>query len=71
YWSLDQSGVDCLSAEEAAEFGFPSIQLTAMVLGYSWDDNFYSGVRQFHRAKGFDPDSQEVARHLGYPLFQL
>ncbi|KAJ7906966.1 hypothetical protein B0H13DRAFT_2332925 [Mycena leptocephala] len=28
----------------------------------------YAGLRQFHRAKGFDPDSQDVA---GYPIYQL
>jgi hypothetical protein len=31
----------------------------------------YAGLRQFHRAKGFDPDSQDVACHLGYPIYQL
>ncbi|KAJ7476767.1 hypothetical protein FB451DRAFT_247299 [Mycena latifolia] len=40
-------------------------------LGYSWDESFYSGLRQFHEAKGFDPYSQDVARHLGHQLFQL
>ncbi|KAJ7906962.1 hypothetical protein B0H13DRAFT_2332922 [Mycena leptocephala] len=28
----------------------------------------YAGLRQFHRDKGFDPDSQDVA---GYPIYQL
>ncbi|KAJ7755486.1 hypothetical protein B0H16DRAFT_715739 [Mycena metata] len=37
----------------------------------SWDASVYAGLRKFHRAKGFDPDSQDVARHLGYPLYQV
>lgn len=71
YWSLDPSGVDYLSAEKEAELGFPPIQLTAKIYGYCWDESVYTGVRQFHRAKGFDPDSQDVAQHLGHKLFQL
>jgi hypothetical protein len=41
------------------------------VWGKSWDASVYTGLRQFHQAKGFDPDSQDVARHLGQPLYQL
>jgi hypothetical protein len=45
--------------------------LNTMVATNSWDADVYAALRQFHRAKGFDPDSQDVAQHLGYPLFQL
>jgi hypothetical protein len=41
------------------------------IYGMSWDASIYTGLRQFHRAKGFDPDSQDVARHLGKPIYQL
>ncbi|KAJ7448414.1 hypothetical protein FB451DRAFT_1289209 [Mycena latifolia] len=41
------------------------------VEGYSWDGSVYTGLRQFHQGKGFDADSQDVARQLGYPLYQL
>ncbi|KAJ7732281.1 hypothetical protein B0H16DRAFT_1427137, partial [Mycena metata] len=71
YWSLDPSGGNRLSAEEATQLGFPSLQLNTQVHGYSWDASVYAGLRQFHQAKGFNPDSQDIARHLGYPLFQL
>ncbi|KAF7353337.1 hypothetical protein MSAN_01521900 [Mycena sanguinolenta] len=37
----------------------------------SWDNSVYEGLRRFHQGKGFDPDSQDLARHLGYPLFEL
>ncbi|KAJ7033914.1 hypothetical protein C8F04DRAFT_1395766 [Mycena alexandri] len=71
YWSLDPSGVRRLSTEEATRLRFPSFQLTTRVHEYSWDTSVYAGLRQFHKAKGFDPDSQDVARHLGCPLYQL
>ncbi|KAJ6452403.1 hypothetical protein C8R45DRAFT_1083360 [Mycena sanguinolenta] len=71
YWSLDPSGVDRLSPEEATQLGFPTFELAAEAVGYYWDDSVYEGLRQFHRAKGFDPYSQDVARHLGLPLYQL
>jgi hypothetical protein len=42
-----------------------------MIYGKCWDASFYAGLRQFHQAKGFDPNSQDVARHLGHSLYQL
>ncbi|KAJ7750334.1 hypothetical protein B0H16DRAFT_1550347 [Mycena metata] len=71
YWSSDPLGVERLTTEEATDLGFPLIQLTTEVRGYSWDAGVYTGLRQFHTAKGFDPDSQDVALHLGYPLYKL
>lgn len=71
YWSLDPSGAQCLSTEEATRLGFPSLRLNITVLGFHWDAGVYTGLRQFHRGKGFDPESQDVARHLGYPLCEF
>ncbi|KAJ7027267.1 hypothetical protein C8F04DRAFT_1267177 [Mycena alexandri] len=71
YWSLDPLGGDGLSAEEAAALGFPSLSLITRVSRRSWDASVYAGLRRFHAAKGFDPDSQDVGRHLGYPLYEL
>ncbi|KAJ7214704.1 hypothetical protein B0H12DRAFT_1155193 [Mycena haematopus] len=71
YWSLDPSGVDRLSMEDAARLGFPSFQFTIKATGYSWDATVYEGLRQFHQAKGFHPESQDIARHLNHPLYQV
>ncbi|KAJ7153838.1 hypothetical protein C8R46DRAFT_472576 [Mycena filopes] len=71
YWSLDPLGVERLGGEEATQLGFPPFQLITRVQGCFWDASVYAGLRQFHRAKGFDPESQNVARHLGLPLYQL
>ncbi|KAK7027701.1 hypothetical protein R3P38DRAFT_3520695 [Favolaschia claudopus] len=71
YWSFDPSGVDRLSEDEALELGFPIIHSSIDCGVDSWSDTVYAGLRQFHQGKGFDPDSQELARHLGYPLYEL
>ncbi|KAJ7829566.1 hypothetical protein B0H14DRAFT_3717298 [Mycena olivaceomarginata] len=71
YWSLNPSGVDQLTLEEATQLRFPTFQCTANIVGCSWDDSVYEGLRKFHRAKGFDSDTQDLARHLGHLLFEL
>ncbi|KAJ7603188.1 hypothetical protein B0H17DRAFT_1222550 [Mycena rosella] len=71
YWSLDATGAERLTTEEASELGFPGIKFTIQASGSSWDADVYVGLRIFHGAKGFDPYSQDVARHLDYPLYQL
>ncbi|KAJ6452400.1 hypothetical protein C8R45DRAFT_789500, partial [Mycena sanguinolenta] len=71
YWSLDPSSVHRLTPEDATRLGFPSFQLVTNAGGFYWDASVYGGLRQFHQAQGFDPDSQDVARHLGLPLFRL
>ncbi|KAJ7065854.1 hypothetical protein C8F01DRAFT_1352042 [Mycena amicta] len=70
YWSHDPSGVERLSVEDARNLGFPHIDLKMSVAGLLWDGSVYNGVYQFHEAKGFNPASQDVARELGYPLFE-
>ncbi|KAJ7767106.1 hypothetical protein B0H16DRAFT_350778 [Mycena metata] len=71
YWSLDSSGTNRLSADDARSAGFPSFGLLTGVQVVSWDESVYEGTRQFHEAKGYDPYSQDVARHLGRPLYHL
>jgi hypothetical protein len=71
YWSRDPLGLERLSTNEAMRFGFPSIKLKRSVYIRSWDADVYAGLRQFHQGKGFNPDSQDIARHLGHPLFQV
>jgi hypothetical protein len=41
------------------------------VIGDSWNNSVYDGIRQFYEGKGFDPYSQEVAIELGYPPLQV
>ncbi|KAJ6561682.1 hypothetical protein B0H19DRAFT_1068430 [Mycena capillaripes] len=71
YWSFDPTGAERLSREDAIDLRFPCLKLSIWVQGRSWYSSVYAGLRQFHQGKGFDPDSQEVARHLGEPLYRL
>ncbi|KAJ7664142.1 hypothetical protein B0H17DRAFT_1143800 [Mycena rosella] len=71
YWSLDLSGAQRLTTEDAENLGFPSIELTMSMYFKAWDARVYKGLRQFHEGKGFDPYSQDVALHLGEPLYRL
>ncbi|KAJ7735460.1 hypothetical protein B0H16DRAFT_1245944, partial [Mycena metata] len=69
YWSLDPEGIEVLSTEEVERLGFPPFRLATEIKIMSWDAGVYAGLRKFHQAKGFDPDSQDIARYLGYPLY--
>jgi hypothetical protein len=71
YWSLDPSGAERLTMNEATALGFPSIRFHTEIMGHIWDSSVYAGTRRFHEAKGFDPESQDLARHLGQSLYQL
>ncbi|KAJ7938736.1 hypothetical protein B0H13DRAFT_1520406, partial [Mycena leptocephala] len=71
YWSLEASGIERLSMVQATELRFPAIELIMQVHGYSWDESVYAGLRTFHRGKGFDPDTLDVARHLGCPTLEV
>jgi hypothetical protein len=63
--------MDRLSPEEATRLGFPDFRRVTKVDGHYWDATIYEELRQFHEAKGFDPYSQDIVRHLGDALYQL
>ncbi|KAJ7463544.1 hypothetical protein FB451DRAFT_1264854 [Mycena latifolia] len=65
YRSLDPSGRDGISSAGVAGIAFKT-----EIWGWSWDSVAYAGLRAFHHGKGFDPDSQDIALHLGLPLYQ-
>ncbi|KAF8158677.1 hypothetical protein K438DRAFT_1860956, partial [Mycena galopus ATCC 62051] len=76
YWSHDPSGTPRLSLAESINCGFPvpQLKLRVSICSLKWTQypsQPYLALRRFHLAKGFDPDSQDVAIHLGYPLYQI
>lgn len=71
YWSLHPSGTPRLSSEEASSLGFPSLDIEMEVRMRAWNDSVYAALSRFQAGKGFDPNSQDVARHRGHPLFEL
>ncbi|KAF7337261.1 hypothetical protein MSAN_02278600 [Mycena sanguinolenta] len=71
YWSLDPSGAARLSMEDTRVLGFSAIHIETVMDGSSWDHSVYKGLQRFHEGKGFNPDSQEVARQLGYQFYKV
>ncbi|KAJ7619800.1 hypothetical protein DFH06DRAFT_1010939, partial [Mycena polygramma] len=71
YWSLNPSGGERLSWEEAKAHSFPELSFRMDIVGKSWDSSVYDGLRPFHEAKGFDPYNQDVAMELGLSLVEV
>ncbi|KAJ7475466.1 hypothetical protein B0H11DRAFT_2281754 [Mycena galericulata] len=71
YWSFDPTGAEHLSTEAASHQGFPPFEFRTLVKLKSWDDSVYAGLREFHESRGFDPDSQDMARDLGHLIYKL
>ncbi|KAJ7745576.1 hypothetical protein DFH07DRAFT_700842, partial [Mycena maculata] len=70
FWSLDPLANQRLTIEDAECIGFPSVSFKMVYSGNSWNAEVYVACHQLALAKGFDPDSEDLARHLGYPLFE-
>ncbi|KAF7342897.1 hypothetical protein MSAN_02006100 [Mycena sanguinolenta] len=71
YWSLDPCGSKPLSHEEASSLGFPPITPRTRVDAIFWDETVYAGLRKFDGCKRFNPESQDLAKKLGYPLYEV
>ncbi|KAJ7643455.1 hypothetical protein DFH06DRAFT_1213266 [Mycena polygramma] len=71
YWSLDPSGAERLTADQAQTLGFPDIEFRREVRERYWDDTVYVGIRHFHEAKGLDPFSLDAVIALGCPLTEI
>ncbi|KAJ6613602.1 hypothetical protein B0H10DRAFT_218133 [Mycena sp. CBHHK59/15] len=71
FWSLDPLGEERLSQADADAMGLPTLEFYAKVMGVGWQAYHYDGLLNFHRSKGFDPQSQDVARHMDYPLLEV
>ncbi|KAJ7303630.1 hypothetical protein DFH08DRAFT_54637 [Mycena albidolilacea] len=71
YWAFDPAGLDQLTHEIAEEIGLPtpkfSIHPDALLLKKEETNLFH----EFHAAKGFDPESQDAAIAMRYPLVDI
>ncbi|KAJ6579125.1 hypothetical protein DFH09DRAFT_1310485 [Mycena vulgaris] len=70
-WSLHPAGASSLTPEEAMTRGLPPLMFNVGIKTISMTRRGYEEVRLFHQAKGFDPDSQDIARTFGHPLLKL
>ncbi|KAJ7198682.1 hypothetical protein C8J57DRAFT_469121 [Mycena rebaudengoi] len=71
YWSFDPEGIEHLPQDSLDKFALPSVSFWAQVLAACWSQEIYDSIATCHRAKGFDPASQDVAIELGYPLLNV
>ncbi|KAF7340338.1 Reverse transcriptase-RNase H-integrase [Mycena venus] len=71
YWSFDPTGLKRLTREVVEDIGLPTPQFSVEVLGQRWDERTLDMIHEFHTVKGFNPDSQDVATAMGYPLVDI
>ncbi|KAJ7627494.1 hypothetical protein FB45DRAFT_921495 [Roridomyces roridus] len=72
FWSIDPTGQNFATEDQAVILGFPELRMQCPTYqGYCWDTRAYEGLAAFHAAKGFNPKSQDLAIHLGLPLYEL
>ncbi|KAF8145162.1 hypothetical protein K438DRAFT_1992101 [Mycena galopus ATCC 62051] len=71
YWSFDRDGSEKLPPDSIEELGLPHVTFQAYAYGRRWDRKVYDTIANFHRTKGFDPYSEDVAIKLGYPLLDI
>ncbi|KAJ7652362.1 hypothetical protein DFH06DRAFT_1418723 [Mycena polygramma] len=68
YWSFDLDGGRRLDDSSVELLRLPRVSSWIWTGGSSWTASQYRALGEVHRAKGFDPDSSDVAISLGYPL---
>ncbi|KAF8164370.1 hypothetical protein K438DRAFT_268030 [Mycena galopus ATCC 62051] len=71
YWAFDPDGVDRLTHAVAEDIGLPKPRFSFDCGGMNWDERTDEQIREFHAAKGFDPDSRDATIALGYPLVDI
>jgi hypothetical protein len=71
YWAFDPAGLHQLTHEIAEDIGLPTPEFTIAPYGFFWEEEETNLIHEFHAAKGFDPESQDVAIAMGYPLVDI
>ncbi|KAJ7911629.1 hypothetical protein B0H13DRAFT_1524881, partial [Mycena leptocephala] len=71
YWTFDPEGIERFSEDTSEALGLPLVQFHTLVRGDRGSKDDYTLIREFHLDKGFDPDSQDIAIELGYPLVEV
>ncbi|KAF8164390.1 hypothetical protein K438DRAFT_268341 [Mycena galopus ATCC 62051] len=71
YWAFDPEGLDRLTHALAEDIGLLKPRFFFHCWPVSWDKREEDQICEFHAAKGFDPDSQDAAVALGYPLVDI
>ncbi|KAJ7863602.1 hypothetical protein B0H14DRAFT_2264546, partial [Mycena olivaceomarginata] len=67
FWSFSPDGKERLKESEAEELGVPKVLLQTLVYGQSWSKQQYNLIHEVQLAKGFNPETNELAKYLDYP----
>ncbi|KAK7021348.1 hypothetical protein VNI00_017451 [Paramarasmius palmivorus] len=71
YWSFDEDGVNQMSECTRKRLHLPRVELDfAFVRIHSWPQYVYDALYTWQVARGFDPNTPEFARSLGYPILE-
>lgn len=70
YWSCHRLGTVTYT-NATSGLALPEVQVDFGASLSSFNPLHYHALRNFHTAKGFNPYSQDIARHLGLPLYEL
>ncbi|KAK7045526.1 hypothetical protein VNI00_007358 [Paramarasmius palmivorus] len=72
FWSLDENGQSEMTEDELEQWGVPKLApLTPFFRVISWDSSIYTTLYDWQIACGFDPNTADFARHLGYPELEI
>uniref|UniRef100_A0A0W0GBV2 Uncharacterized protein n=1 Tax=Moniliophthora roreri TaxID=221103 RepID=A0A0W0GBV2_MONRR len=73
FWSFDETGQSRMSEEECDGWGLPMLMLSTRYNARlrSWPTYVYTGLRDWQKARGFDPATSDWARELGYPEWEI
>jgi hypothetical protein len=71
YWAFDPAGIDQLTHEIAEDIGLPTPKFSTELYCLYLREEDNNLIRDFHAARGFDPESQDVTIAMGYPLIDI
>ncbi|KAJ7792133.1 hypothetical protein B0H14DRAFT_3160438 [Mycena olivaceomarginata] len=71
YWAFDPAGLHQLTHAIAEDIGLPTPEFTIVLRGLVLEEKETKLIREFHAAKGFDLESQDVAIAMRYPLVDI
>ncbi|ESK81324.1 hypothetical protein Moror_12109 [Moniliophthora roreri MCA 2997] len=74
FWSFDETGQSRLSEEECERWSLPVLVPNTGYLDqvelYSWPTHVYTALRDWQKARGFDPTTSDWARSRGHPEWE-
>ncbi|KAI3618812.1 hypothetical protein WG66_009492 [Moniliophthora roreri] len=79
FWSFDKTGQSRMSREECERWGLPVLTVSAPyqvkkcnpLKLHSWSTHIYTTLRDWQKARGFDPTTSDWARDMGLPEVEI